>query len=68
MTRAGALQKAAGAILGASLALPALVAVAPQEAQARKAGVNRPVREGGSSTVTSARGSSEDCYHDSGLS
>lgn len=44
MTRAGALQKAAGALLGAGLALPALVAVAPLQAQARKAGVNRPVR------------------------
>eukprot|EP00903_Cladosiphon_okamuranus_P013970 g12991.t1 len=42
MTRTGALQKAAGALLGAGLALPALVAVAPLEAQARKAGVNRP--------------------------
>lgn len=43
MTRAGALQRAAAGLIGAGLALPALVAVAPLEAQARKAGVNRPV-------------------------
>lgn len=44
MTRTGALQRAAAAVLGAGLAFPAVVAVAPLEAQARKAGVNRPVR------------------------
>ena len=43
MTRTAALQKAAGALLGAGLALPALAALAPLEAQARKPGVNRPV-------------------------
>ncbi|CAM9732819.1 unnamed protein product [Ectocarpus sp. 6 AP-2014] len=42
VTRAGALQRAAAGLIGAGVALPALVAVAPLEAQARKAGVNRP--------------------------
>ncbi|CAM9586500.1 unnamed protein product [Pylaiella littoralis] len=42
VTRTGALQRAAAAVLGAGLAFPSVVAVAPLEAQARKAGVDRP--------------------------
>lgn len=43
-TRAAAVQRVITSAIGAGLAIPAVVAVAPPQADARKPGVNKPVR------------------------